>query len=121
MNVSRYVINDPALPDFRVHRGALADPAVLEHERAQIFDRCWIYVGHESEVVEAGDFRTRNVCGRPVIFCRDSQTRMWVFLNSCRHRGAMVAREPSGNARGYFCFYHGWSYDRDGNLDGVPG
>src|SRR5512140_1689026 len=33
----------------------------------------------------------------------------------------MAPREPSGNARGYLCFYHGWSYDRDGNLDGVPG
>jgi p-cumate 2,3-dioxygenase alpha subunit len=33
----------------------------------------------------------------------------------------MVCRERSGNARGYTCFYHGWSYDRDGCLDGVPG
>jgi p-cumate 2,3-dioxygenase alpha subunit len=118
----RYVVDDPASLDFRVHRGALVEPRVLEAERRRIFDRCWIYVGHESEVREPGDFVTRDVAGRPVILCRDSQGRVRVFLNSCRHRGAMVCRERSGNARtGYHCFYHGWSYDRDGRLDGVPG
>jgi p-cumate 2,3-dioxygenase alpha subunit len=118
----RYVVDDPRALDFRVHRGALVEPAVLAAERRRIFDRCWIYVGHASEVREPGDFVTREVAGRPLILCRDSGGRVRVFLNSCRHRGAMVCRERSGNARnGYQCFYHGWSYDRDGRLDGVPG
>jgi p-cumate 2,3-dioxygenase alpha subunit len=118
----RYVVDDAAALDFRVHRGALVGPRVLEAERRRIFDRCWIYVGHESEVRSPGDFVTREVAGRPVILCRDSRGGMRVFLNSCRHRGAMVCRERSGNAaHGYLCFYHGWSYDRDGHLDGVPG
>jgi hypothetical protein len=30
---------------FRVSRQAFVDPAVFEAERAQIFDRCWLYVG----------------------------------------------------------------------------
>ena len=121
MHSATWVVNDPAQLDFRVNRSAMVDPAVLELERARIFDRCWIYVGHESELGAAGDFKTRTICGRPVIFCRDSSARVRVFLNSCRHRGAIVCREPEGNARGYFCFYHGWSYNRDGALDGVPG
>src|SRR5262249_10361608 len=79
------------------------------------------YVGHESEVRNPGDFRTRLVCDRPVIFCRDSAGKTRVFLNICRHRGAIVCREPEGNAKSYTCFYHGWSYNRDGALDGVPG
>jgi p-cumate 2,3-dioxygenase alpha subunit len=117
----RHVLNDPDRLDFRVHRVAMVDPAVLEQEMRRIFDVCWIYAGHESEVKAAGDFVTRTLCGRPIIFCRDSSARVRVFLNVCRHRGAMVCRERSGNARGYQCFYHGWSYDRDGCLDGVPG
>jgi p-cumate 2,3-dioxygenase alpha subunit len=122
MSGTRYVVADQAAMDFRVHRGALVDPAVLDAERRRVFDRCWIYVGHESEVRAPGDFQTRAVAGRPVILCRDSAGRVRVFLNSCRHRGAMVCRERHGNARnGYQCFYHGWSYDRDGRLDGVPG
>ena len=117
----RHVLNDPDRLDFRVHRVAMVDPVVLEHEMRRIFDVCWIYAGHESEVRAAGDFVTRTLCGRPIIFCRDSAAQIRVFLNVCRHRGAVVCRERSGNARGYQCFYHGWSYDRDGCLDGVPG
>jgi phenylpropionate dioxygenase-like ring-hydroxylating dioxygenase large terminal subunit len=118
---SEFIINNPAGQDFQVNRRALADPKVLEAEKRLIFDTCWIYVGHASELRAPGDFQTRNVCGRPLIFCRDSQARLQVFLNACRHRGALVCRERQGNAKSYFCFYHGWSYNRDGALDGIPG
>ncbi len=121
MRPEDFVVNDPANLDFQVNRRAMVDPAVLETEMRNIFDTCWIYVGHESEVRAAGDFKTRNVCGRPVIFCRDAQSKIRVYLNVCRHRGAIVCREPEGNAKGLMCFYHGWSYNRDGELDGVPG
>jgi p-cumate 2,3-dioxygenase alpha subunit len=121
MNDRPLVRNDPAALDFRVNRATMVDPAILELERGRIFDVCWIYAGHESEVRAPGDFKTRTVCGRPVIFCRDGKNAIRVFLNTCRHRGAMVCREPEGNARVYSCFYHGWTYDRDGNLAGVPG
>ena len=120
-NAADFVINRPAEHDFQVNRRALVDPQVLAREMQRIFYTCWIYVGHESELREAGDFKTRTVCGRPLIFCRDSKAAIRVYLNVCRHRGALVCREAEGNAKGYFCFYHGWSYNRDGELDGVPG
>jgi p-cumate 2,3-dioxygenase subunit alpha len=115
------VISDPEAGRFEVHRSTLVDDAILELERRRIFDKCWIYAGHDSEVRSPGDFRTRILCGRPVIFARDSANAVRVFVNTCRHRGAVVCREKEGNAKGYQCFYHGWSYDRDGRLDGVPG
>ena len=121
MSERTMVINDPEGFDFRVNRAALVDRAVLERARERIFDRCWIYVGHESEVRAAGDFCTRTICGRPLILCRDDEMRVRVFLNSCRHRGAIVCREAQGNATHFSCFYHGWTYDRAGCLDGVPG
>ena len=106
---------------FRLNRRTLADPVILEREQIQIFDRSWIYCGHESEIIEPGDYQTRTVCGRPIIFCRDSNGGVRVFLNACRHRAAMVCREPCGNTKRYNCFYHGWSYNQNGKLVGVPG
>ncbi len=117
----RRVVNEPHEMRFEVHRSALADPAVHELESRRIFDRCWIYVGHESELAAPGDFKTRSIAGRPVIFCRDAANRVRVFLNTCRHRGSLVCREREGNAERYTCFYHGWTYDRDGTLYAVPG
>jgi len=47
-----------------------------------IFGRCWIYVGHASELKKPGDFRSRKVAGRPVIFCRDGDARVVVRRES---------------------------------------
>ena len=65
-----WVINEPEAMRFRVNRSTLVDPQVLELERRRIFDICWIYVGHESEVRAPGDFKTRIVCDRPVTSAR---------------------------------------------------
>ena len=65
-----YVAEDEKRGLFRVNRRVFVDPAVLERERRLIFDRCWLYVGHESEVAKPGDFLTRSVGGRELIFVR---------------------------------------------------
>ena len=116
-----YILDEPERERFQLNRSVLVDPVILEAERARIFDRCWIYVGHESEVAEPGDFKTRSVAGRPVILIRDSAGAVRVFLNTCRHRGTLVCREREGNQKRFTCLYHGWTYDLDGVLTNVPG
>ncbi|MDH4147019.1 MAG: aromatic ring-hydroxylating dioxygenase subunit alpha [Acidimicrobiia bacterium] len=115
-----YVIDDRETPRFRVHRSAMVEPAVLDLERANIFDRCWLYVGHESEVANPHDFRTRRVGGRPVIFTRDATGSVRVFVNSCPHRGMEVESRSEGHGRFLKCFYHGWSFDTAGELVAMP-
>src|SRR5438105_12245454 len=88
----RLVVNEPKAMRFEVNRAALVDPAILELERRRIFDTCWIYVGHESEVRAPGDFKTRTLCGRPILLCRDSRNEVKVFLNTCRHRDRKSTR-----------------------------
>ena len=51
---------------------------------------------------------------------RGADDKIRLFHNACRHRGAMVCRERSGNAKHFTCFYHYWTYDNDGKLSGVP-
>jgi p-cumate 2,3-dioxygenase subunit alpha len=101
---------------FRVARRAFTDPDILARERDTIFDHCWLYVGHSSEIKSKGDYVTRSVGGREIIFNRDRDGKVHVFLNTCPHRGATVAREPQGNAPGFRCFYHGWSFHSDGRF-----
>ncbi len=74
-----------------------------------------------SEIKNPGDFRTRSVAGRPVIFCRDRKGEVRALFNVCRHRGALVCREREGNTRQFQCIYHGWTYNTDGSIKGIPG
>lgn len=114
------VLDDSARGLFQVHRSAFLDPAVLSREHESIFSRCWIYVGHESEVAQPGDFVTRTVVGHPLIFLRDIDRETRVFFNTCPHQGSMVCRVPRGHANTLQCFFHGWTYDTKGQLVGGP-
>ena len=116
-----FIIDEPDRQRFRLNRSVLVEPGILEAERARIFERCWIYLGHDSEIPRPGDFATRTVAGRPVIFVRDGAGAVRAFLNTCRHRGTVVCREREGNRRRFTCLYHGWTYDIGGALRNVPG
>jgi len=116
----RYIIDDRETPRFRVNRRTMVDPEIFKLEQERIFDKCWLYVGHDSELPKKNDFKTRNVGGRPIIFTRKTDGSIGVFINSCTHRGAMLCREKEGNGRFLRCFYHAWSFDTSGNLVAMP-
>ncbi|WP_214368736.1 aromatic ring-hydroxylating oxygenase subunit alpha [Pseudonocardia sp. H11422] len=107
---------------FRVHRSTMTSPEVYQLELDRVFGHSWLYVGHDSEVPEPGDYVRRPVGGRPVFMVRAVKSgEIRVFHNSCTHRGAVVCRQESGNAKVFQCFYHAWSFDTEGALVGVPG
>jgi phenylpropionate dioxygenase-like ring-hydroxylating dioxygenase large terminal subunit len=116
---SRLVSEEPER--FRVHRDSMTSPDILSEEQAKIFNHNWLYVGHESEVAEPGDYVRRKVGGRPLFMVRGAKSKqIHVFHNSCTHRGAVVCRQDQGNAKVFQCFYHAWTFDSEGKLSGVP-
>jgi p-cumate 2,3-dioxygenase subunit alpha len=115
------LIDDRENGIFRVHRSLMTSPEVFAEEQRRIFDHCWLYVGHESEIEQPGDYVRRTVAGRPVILLRDSAGQVRVFFNTCTHRGATLCREEAGNARVFQCFYHAWTFSNDGRLVVTPG
>jgi phenylpropionate dioxygenase-like ring-hydroxylating dioxygenase large terminal subunit len=114
--LGRLVDPERGLLDRRV----FADPALYEREQERVFARCWLYVGHESEVPSPGDFVGGYMGENPIILCRDVNGRLQAFLNMCRHRGNRVCRLDKGNTRYFTCAYHGWSFNNEGALVGVP-
>ncbi len=106
--------------EFSVDAHVYTDPAVFDAEMRRIFHRCWVYVAHESEVPNPGDYRTSAVGRIPVVVTRGQDGRIHALVNTCRHRGAMVCREERGNAQFFRCPYHGWTYRNDGRLALVP-
>lgn len=106
---------------FKVARNNFVDPEIFRREKTEIFERNWLYLGHASELKKPGDFLTRVVAGRSILFTRSSEGQLHALLNTCPHRGMQVCRERSGNAKSFQCFYHGWVFAQDGKLRSQPG
>lgn len=121
MDLSGLVVEDANCGAFRVHRSAMTSERVFDLEQERIFDRCWLYVGHDSEIPTPGDYVRRTVAERPLIMIRGRDGEIRVLYNTCPHRGAMVARQDRGRADTLSCFYHGWTFDSHGALIAVPG
>jgi p-cumate 2,3-dioxygenase alpha subunit len=121
VEIADLIVEDENEGHFAYHRSALTSEEIHRAEIERIFNKSWLYVGHESEVPERGDFVRRTVARRPVFFVR-SQTSgdVKVFYNSCTHRGSIICRRDRGNGKTFQCFYHAWTFDSDGNLIGVP-
>ncbi len=106
--------------DDRVSGRLYYDPAVFEEELEKIWYRDWIYVAHESEIPEPGDYVTRRIGLQPIIVSRDEDRAINLLLNRCMHRGNTVCQSERGNAHAFRCAYHGWTYNNRGALVGVP-
>lgn len=103
-----------------LNRRLLGDPDIYRLEQERIFARCWLFIGHESEIPNPGDFVTRYMGESPIILCRQADRSIGAFLNMCRHRGNRVCRVDKGNSRTFMCSYHGWTFSNEGALVGLP-
>lgn len=96
------------------------DDEVFELEKERVFNRSWVFLAHESEVPEPGDYVVRRVLEDSFIVARDEGGTVRVMFNMCLHRGMQICRAELGNASHFRCPYHGWSYRNDGKLVGLP-
>ena len=103
-----------------ISREIYVNAEIYAQELEQVFARAWLFIGHESLVPNHGDFFQSRMGEEPVLLVRDHKGKLHVFLNTCRHRGMKVCRYDDGNTRLFTCPFHGFSYDTDGRLVGVP-
>jgi len=95
------------------------DPAFLELEEAEMWRKSWLYAGHVDQLPTPGSWFLNRNTGSPVIVTRTLSGEIKAFYNTCQHRGGPLVKEDAGEARGFVCGYHGWSYTLDGKLTAV--
>jgi phenylpropionate dioxygenase-like ring-hydroxylating dioxygenase large terminal subunit len=106
-------------PD-RIHASLHSDPQVFLDELERIWYRSWVYIGHESEVPEPGDYVRKKFGLQPVILTRGTDGEVHVLLNKCTHVANLVCHEERGHTKAFRCPYHGWTFGLDGTCLSLP-
>jgi phenylpropionate dioxygenase-like ring-hydroxylating dioxygenase large terminal subunit len=104
-----------------IDRRIYSDEEIFEQEMELIFGRAWLFLCHETQIRNPGDFFEAPMGRDNVLVVRQKDGSIKALLNTCAHRGNAVCRAEEGNAKSFLCTYHGWSYGIDGRLKGVPG
>jgi Rieske 2Fe-2S family protein len=106
----------PTLPG-----SSYVDPAVFDAECERIFEDMWFCAARESDLPKPGSFRTVQIGRESILISRTRRGEVRAFYNVCRHRGARICTEESGErARSFQCPYHAWTYDFEGKLIAAP-
>lgn len=95
------------------------DPGRWAQERERIWMRSPLVLAPSCDLPGPHSYRALDVAGVPVLVTRDADGAVRAFVNSCRHRGAIVVEEGAGTARRFTCPYHAWTYDGQGSLVGI--
>ena len=103
--------------------GEYTDPDQFEREKTELFRNYPQFVGPSCIVPGPGDYFAFDDTGVPILIVRQQDGGLNAFVNICSHRGAPLNECDHGTAkkgRMFSCPYHGWSYDLEGKLVGVP-
>ena len=107
--------------EAEVHRDVYTDPEVFALEMERLFANTWVYVGHDSQVPNTGDYFGTTIGLQPVLMARGEDAVVRVFYNRCPHKGTRITTETSGNTGKIFrCPYHAWSFRLDGSPAALP-
>ncbi|HEU0204493.1 MAG TPA: Rieske 2Fe-2S domain-containing protein, partial [Burkholderiaceae bacterium] len=107
--------------DDRVHRDLYTSDELFQLEQEHFFANTWNYIGHASQVPQAGDYVAVTIAGRPLLMVRQSDGGIRVLHNRCAHKGTQLVTDGCGNAGRFFrCPYHAWTYKLDGAPLAIP-
>ena len=97
------------------------DATIFAMEQASIFESMWFCAVRSADLDKPGAFKTVQVGRESVLITRSRSGEVRAFFNVCRHRGAQLCTDESGEVkRAFQCPYHAWTYDLDGKLVAAP-
>ncbi len=101
---------------YQCNRNIFTDAELFELEMEHIFEGNWVFLAHESQIANPGDYYTLTIGRQPVMLTRDKSGEISALINSCSHRGAMLATRKTGNKSSFTCPFHGWTFSNNGKL-----
>ncbi|MFV8819623.1 aromatic ring-hydroxylating oxygenase subunit alpha [Haliea sp. E17] len=98
-----------------------------EREGDCLWAKVWQQAGRVEEIPEVGSYINYEIGNDSILIVRAAEDRIRAFHNVCPHRGRKLVSTPPGansacgkkdqcgeKKQGFFCPYHGWTFDLDG-------
>lgn len=115
-HLDQALIEDHENGVYRAKRSIFTDVELFDLEMKHIFEGNWVYMAHDSQIPNVGDYFTTYIGRQPIIISRDKQGGLNALINACSHRGAMLCRRKTDNRTTFTCPFHGWTFNNTGKL-----
>ena len=89
------LVEDPETGRYQVRRSVFTDEQLFELEMTHIFEGNWIYLAHESQIPNVGDYFTTYMGRQPIVITRNKDGE----LGCARSTHAATAAPCSAAAR----------------------
>ena len=103
-------------PKWSLPQALYMDEDIFNADLENMFYSEWLFIGHDCEIPEIGDYFLYEIGNHDIIILRDSNNQIKAFQNTCRHRGSRLCKEQKGQKSQLVCPYHQWTYDLSGRL-----
>ena len=97
--------------NFPLDQSFYIDSDIYDIDLETFFYNQWIFVGHESQIKNIGDYFLFEIGNESIIIIRDKNSKVNCFYNVCRHRGSHICLEKEGKTKKLVCPYHAWAFD----------
>src|SRR5258708_12404351 len=91
------VIENQAAGVYRANRRIFTEEDIFELELKHIFEGNWVYLAHETQIPNPGDYFTTYIGRQPVVITRDRSGNLNCLINACSPRGAMLSSPNTAN------------------------
>src|SRR5262249_28896298 len=76
----------------------------------------WQMACRVEEIPRVGDYVVYDICDDSILVVRTAEDRIKAFYNVCSHRGRKLRDDKRGHVTNFWCRYHGWKFDLEGQV-----
>jgi nitrite reductase/ring-hydroxylating ferredoxin subunit len=92
---------------------AYVSETYAREENEKLWPKVWQIACREEELKKVGDYVTYEILDESIIVVRSASDKISAYYNACKHRGRRLT-EGCGHTKQFFCKFHGWRWNIDG-------
>lgn len=114
-------VPEPVVRLEHINKEAYLSKEFAELERKYLWPRVWQMACRLEELPKVGSYVTYDILDESIIVVRTSATEIKAYNNACLHRGRRLTA-GCGHANSFFCKFHGWGWNLQGeNIKVIDG